>query len=342
MGGKALKGRRLARDEYFTLSELVLRQLKGVFAYVALPTPLRDKASFGDIDILVEAEELPFGWMDKAALAVGGTDLIHAGKTHFHRQKVYAKGETFSCLVSGAQVDFVALPKGALGYAQQWYSHGDTGNFIGLTARAMGLSNHFSGLCMKLEIRPGQVQSVLVCDDFDESLKILGYDPARYREGFDTEQAMFEYVLSSPYFDWRAAEMRNSHMRRRDAQRPQFQRFREYLQSLEVLPEPVCVDKTDVFSRLMESRPDFAARVDAERLAYDNTLAAKERLNGYRFMKVANLERSEKLGMVIKLFNSEFASTRERDAWIARASDSEIDLRIAGALRKMEGRNGQA
>jgi hypothetical protein len=322
MGGKAVDGRRLSREEYFSLSGAVARRLKSVIPEFTIPKVLPSKESFGDIDILVGVSDLPNGWMDRAMMAMGGSGMVHANRRDFARDKVYEKGEAFSCTVSGAQVDLIAHSSANLAYASRWYNYGDLSNFLGLTARSLGLTYHYSGIYITHEIVPGQNRPILVTDDFDMGLRILGYDPIAHQEGFADEKALYEWVLSSKYFDIAQTESRNSGQRRRDQVREQFLRFKEY--ALANARPPVEIDLDDVRSGLQIMFPDYLARIKSEESEYEFNLMSKLRVNGGWIKKELGIQQGAEIGQILGKMKRQFSTPAEFDVWVVAASNQDL------------------
>ena len=81
-----------------------------------------------------------------------------------------------------------------------------------------------------------KIKEYCLSNNFEDILNILGLNTTVYKNGFDTYQEMFDFVISSPYFDKNLFlfENLNNKNRVRDKKRKTYNMFLEYLDTIEI------------------------------------------------------------------------------------------------------------
>lgn len=229
MGGNALEVEsvRLNKDSYLSLS----KRLKELFLYGEVIRSYRNKDTFGDLDFLYPTE-CGYGNTEKVKEVLG---------THYTlTQEPVKNGPVTSygiLLEEGVfQVDFVGVPNERFNFAENYFAYNDMGNLLGRVARSAGVKLGHLGL-FYVQRSPNNdsviLKEHLLTNDWDIALTFLGYNTNRYYEGFDSLEDIFEFVMSSPYYDFDKFDLtkRNRKARTRDAKRPNYHAFLEYATS---------------------------------------------------------------------------------------------------------------
>lgn len=286
MGGKAIKqagvsGRRIGAHEYHThVAPDVYARIARAFpeAPVDVIPSVGDKPDFGDIDVLVGTGGLPRDWEQR----------LHGA---FTPQVMINNGPVTSLDFDGFQVDIIRCPSLIYSFSLGYYSYGDLGMLLGRVARRMGFKFGHAGLFYELyhPLRETQKLATLkVTGDFVEALRFLGYDPARFAQGFKTQAAVFDFVRSGVYYDPAGFAPRNHQARARDMKRPGYRAFLADIQG--DTPGP-CAEASRLshLSEALSQYPDFAAEYAkaASRSARDDALA--EIFNGDRVARLTGL-----------------------------------------------------
>lgn len=225
MGGQALKSiatHRLNAHDYHALVPQVLKIIRRVVGEnrpLCVIDAYRAKQDFGDMDVLVASDELPADYKDVL-------------EREFESREVYRNGNVTSFDFGGFQIDLIAIANDKFDYAKSYFSWNDLGNLVGRIAHKMGLKHGFEGLC--LPMRAGDTHvfcEISVTLDIEQALTFMGYDPLRYRQGFDTLEDIFRFTASTPYFNPAIylLENRNAHSRVRDAKRKTYSAFLQWL-----------------------------------------------------------------------------------------------------------------
>ena len=238
MGGNALSTptRRLSPTDYARVQQDVAEGLAAFGCTRVLPIDAyRQKSDFGDLDVVVDLEELvdpalPDRW---APLRTFVTERFHARSV----SPAPGAGGTFSFEwrerptdPTGFQVDLIGMPRHAMDVAQAYFSWNDLGNLVGRVAHAMGLVYGHQGL--EVRVRTGEqnahlLGTVTISRDTPAILDFLGFDSRRWQQGFDTLDDIYAFVGQSRYFhaDLYPLEHRNHRARTRDAKRATYRGF---------------------------------------------------------------------------------------------------------------------
>ena len=302
MGGNALtrfglSSQRLPADAFHALSRAVEKGFARCFPGVRIaPIPAyREKADFGDLDLLVARE--PF-------VAAGGVEVLEEWCTQVGYSRAQdrngpvlsAEWRTSPSQDHGFQVDFITVPQAEFDLALHYFSYNDLGNLVGRIAHKMGLLHGHQGLLMPIRDDTHEFARILVCDDSDRVLTFLGYDPKRFHAGFNNLQEIFEFVASSPYFNKEIflLENRNHASRTRDRKRKTYREFLEWIADRPGLPSfpypeniaewlpvifaefPACKEEHDAAWVRLEKHRWLAERFNGERVGEMTGLSGKE------------------------------------------------------------------
>lgn len=221
MGGNALSVPtvRLTRKQYIDFEDLVVLSLeRGVCKHVAAVRSYAKKPDFGDMDILYVPH-------DSTTLE----NMLHSLKP----VEVVRNGDVTSVGLeyNGVfQVDLIKCQEEYFDWASTYFAFNDLGNLMGRIAHKMGFKYGHDGFWYVLrdEEHPTQVvKEILVSRDEETVFDFLGYDYQRFLEGFDTLEDIFEFVVSSPYFnkDIYLLDNRNHTARVRDRKRKTYMQF---------------------------------------------------------------------------------------------------------------------
>lgn len=151
MGGNALKNtatRRLDRAAFERVSLDVVAGLEAAFptARVVVIPAYATKADFGDLDVLMTAEDVEaHGGVEAlkglATTRFGATEVVRNGPVlSFDHRDAAAPAEP------GFQVDVIVQARESFDFALNYFSFNDLGNLIGRTAHKQGASFGHDGL----------------------------------------------------------------------------------------------------------------------------------------------------------------------------------------------------
>jgi hypothetical protein len=280
MGGNAVSNAvRLEKQYYDFVADGTSTVLKEAFpeAIVSVIPAYREKESFGDLDILISG-------IDVGTLREFCEKVLNSPEVHTNSNVI-----SFGLNITGLmfkrtifQVDFITVPEEIHDFALKYFAFNDLGNLIGQTAHGIGLKFGHDGLWYKYIVDTQLVREICITQDFTEALEFLGYDPARYALGFDNLDAIFEYVITSPYFTtWNyLLENRNAVGRVRDKKRKTYMLFLDWLKGKTLNNERSPRDSG--FIRILE-KMEFPEAVKAYAIAtmdYHRLNRVKKKING--------------------------------------------------------------
>ena len=183
--------------------------------YLDIPY-VKEKQDFGDLDIIV----------------IDCNIMEHIDKFNVNDNFVNNK-PVVSILYEGKyQVDFIKSNMQNAFYMQKYLSYNDLGNLIGRMVRPFELVHSIEGLYFKKDMIGYSIKE-LISLDYRKVLEILKLDVDTFDNGFDTFNDMFDYVTSSPYFDYSRFlfDNLNNRNRVRDKKRKVYNMFLEYINS---------------------------------------------------------------------------------------------------------------
>lgn len=267
MGGNALKSlnleaRRIPAEEFHALSKKIVGDFRGQFPEVRIEIipAYAEKPDFGDLDVLVEREGLELA---------GGIDALEA----WVRLAGFSRGQFRNNATTsvewrdgkdqevGFQVDFITAPATEFDATLTYFSYNDLGNLMGRIAHKMGMIYGHAGMLYPMRDGTHEFDRVLVCDRPAESMAFLGYDPARFMQGFNSLEDIYAFVVSTPYFnrDIFLLENRNHASRVRDRKRKTYSGFLDWIAERPHLPAfDFPEDKSSWLPLIKDAFPEFA------------------------------------------------------------------------------------
>lgn len=329
MGGNALSctSVRLTKKNYERLAAECVAKLRSLYPGKRIEAlgSYRDKADFGDCDILVDSG----GHYDpyQAAAALDAVEVVRNGPVTsvgvIVRPEVpHREGNVF-------QVDLIKMEPEAFDFALGYFGRGDAGNLLGRLYHACGLAFRHDGLFYYFrdpENEDYKFREILLTRDFGKALTLMGYDPDCYARGFETREKIYEYVASSPFFNSAVflLENRNARSRVRDKKRLMYM---EFLKWCEARPELTAFqypeDKKAWLPRIVEHFPQFEADYAQSLADLAELRAVKAKFNGEWVSQVTGL-RGKELGFLMKRYKESFRSPAEQGAYVLAQRSDEL------------------
>jgi hypothetical protein len=301
MGGNALKNhetRRYAKDEYLSLERRIFLDFKDLFDTYPLQIPYFSfKDSFGDMDLIITANELPPNWKQ---ILIDFYDLDESMYT--------SNGGVFSFAVENFQIDLITAENYlAAEMAVSYFAFNDLGNLIGRIFHKLGMKYGHKGL--SLVVRPDDnshvMNEILLTQDMQIILSILGLSYEKYQSGFEDLEDIFRYVASSRFFDPDIYLFHNRNHKAviRDKKRSTYNGFLEWIRHKNPPTHFNFEEKSEhggynirepFYSEIVV--PNFPwVESQVERLIYHykQVQKAKEKINGLFIREITGLEGKE-------------------------------------------------
>lgn len=229
MGGKALKmiyTRRYNREEFYVLYDELKPKLELAFNTIAdLVISYRSKSTFGDMDILL----LNSGNM------LMPDEINKILIEQFSASQISRNSTVYSFDYKQLQIDLIFTPTSNWETSKTFFSYNDLGNLLGKTYHKLGLSFGFSGLRFIYRTNEDRIlEEFIITKDFRKTLEFIGLSYERYLEGFETMIDVYDYVISSKYFEPTPFHLENLDQknRKRNAKRANYAAFIEYIEEL--------------------------------------------------------------------------------------------------------------
>ena len=339
MGGLLLKtwnlpDKRVGNDDYLRLKKEIVEKLKNdllshitISSYdsidwddqIGVAECVRNKMDHGDLDIIIGLDE---GRTPSHVRFSSGLKAYSNAKDYIKDAFEYVphvNSNVYSFPVDGFQMDITFVPLEQYNSTMAYTSWGDLGNLMGRVYHKLGLHYGHDGL--QFWIRQGMFDANSTWSDSDHIYKksvitrytptifeIGGFDFDRWRKGFDTEEDVFEYVVSSKYFhpDLFSLENLNHINHTRNRKRGMYMRFVEWLKIKypEPLP-PIIYPVREEISLVMQHRfPELRTDIDTYRFQYTTDKVVKDKINGKLVQEWIENDNGPLTGKIMKQFNA--------------------------------------
>lgn len=300
MGGNALgveKYPRLTREQYSIISQQLCCILKKYYKIVELPRILKEKQSFGDVDILV---------FDQFQDFLPERDL--SSKKVVHNNKV------LSFEYNGFQIDVINHSFHPVTLVKFHYDYCDIAVLLGMIVKKIGLKLSIRGLHVIL--KNGKI---FLTANIKSIFSFLGLDYILWEKGFLDQQEIFDFISSTKYFrkHFFSIEGRNSREKHDLLTRPMIINFYQYVNNEDYSPhdEIINIEKVKHDAIVFFGKQDY----------YDTLLNEEkqksiiyEKFNGNLVRQWTNLKGKD-LGCMMKHLNE----TLSRDE-LLKSSQEEI------------------
>lgn len=322
MGGLALKNtptRRYERAEFEVISKELMDVLKKDFKRVAMPLFYKNKKSFGDADIIVSMEGFNRNVRDYITETFKPNEIFH-------------NGNCYSFDYKELQVDIITVAPEHFDSNEMYLSYNDLGNFIGRIAQGFGLKYGQEGLWYEHYFKGMNISRIPVSKDYREIYKFLGLSYERWEKGFDELEDIFEFIATSPYFNWEMFQLHrlNKINRERNLKRKSYMTFLAWMDA-NVADDnhkyEFAKTQEEYNKMIMAAFPNANLEMEIRKAEYEycKSLYMKSKFNGGEIMKRYGLQNKE-LGDAITGFKKhiEEKTMRSFDDFIIDKSTDKI------------------
>lgn len=314
MGGSALnvtETRRYAADEYHTLARQVVGELQARLpdARIAAVQAYAAKPDFGDLDVVVENLDAKQR-LEPELASMGVTEVIR-------------NGPVWSLGWGDFQVDLIFQSSHDFEFATRYFAFNDLGNLIGRTAHHMGFKFGHNGLRYVVRDGNNKLGELVLTKDFATALDFLGFDAARYAQGFQTLESVFTFAASSPYYDPQPflLEHRSHRARVRDAKRPTYTAFLRYAEAFAADPAPQAgLGREAHLERAKTRFPTFADELATAEAMHARRKQVKVIFNGNLVAEATGLEGKLLGAFMCQLREDAATHGGDLDGWVLAAT----------------------
>ncbi|MFW6009497.1 MAG: hypothetical protein ACOCP8_09565 [archaeon] len=305
MGGKALKNIKTERKntkDFFRIGgeiQKIVKDKLDVDSYIV--KAYHNKETHGDLDLLLNIGDKNINLKEWIEETFKPNDIFNNNVISFDYDNF--------------QIDFISLNENNFQVAKDFFDYSPQGNLVGKIAHKFGLKWGFNGLIYPYRNSNGNISNNFsISKDTEKVFKFLDIDYDKFKQGFDNEEEIFEWIISSKYFDHENFKMENlNHIdRKRNNKRADYQRFLKYLEdnknNKKYNFKPKKEYLNDIYNFFPES--DLMNKIkESEKINKEN-LEISNKFNGNLIMeKYPNLKGKE-LGNKIFNFKNSFENWR--------------------------------
>ncbi len=230
MGGRAfietlgIESKRLEANDYLALDITCRIVLENYFDKVHTIKAFNHKLDFGDIDILVAEpkQEITQELMKKELPQRLGAAAVQQNS------------KTYSYLIDGFQLDLILCNRNHFDSSSYYLDFDPSGNLGGKIMHRFGarLGNDGMSYILRDKNNTYKLGKIQISDDPKKICDFLNLNYKQRCAGFDTQKDIFEWIISSKYFDARIFSFENmNHIARvRDRKRASYRQFLEYIE----------------------------------------------------------------------------------------------------------------
>ncbi len=331
MGGKLFGLGRIERAEYLVIEKKVIEYLdkKLPLAY-RIPRYYAAKADFGDMDVIVSAEQVGKDWhwlKQEIAKDLG-----------LENQQQKSVSNLFSTAYQNFQVDFFNVPAIHLESTYNYLSFNDLGNLIGRICKKFNLKYGEQGLLYVYRREDGNYHKDLpITTDFRRICAFLGLKYEVWESGFDKLEDIFQWAIESPYFSV-VPYLEAKSIEKRAKNRPTIARFLDYLESHNITK--TCHfegDKQSYLPHILSffAESDLAYQIAKEQAQEARASALQTKFNGQYLMTLLPALNGRALGAFIVDFKALFSNTEAFEAYILDTPQEIIAQRIVDFYSKL-------
>lgn len=329
-GTKPLRGREaVAIGELFSRSVHSMLSAHGINCQIRMLKSYADKPEYSDVDLMLTRSS-----MSSMSPTEFSTLLSNRVGLHLEVAQPYPNADMFGIAYplkeGAAQVDFILIDDDSFDFASTFLDYNGLGKFFNLVAKDLGkLKLGRDGLFLVVKDKGIVLGEVTLTKDPDKALSFLGYDVARYRQGFATKEAVFEYAVSSPHFSKNIIRPENRNAKSAaDTKRPFYQDFLVWMDEQD-LPE-TRLTGGDWVELALEAFPGSRQAIDDMRLNHQTQIQAKaafkSRFNGSIVTRLTGIK-GEKLGLFIESFKKQMASN-DLESFVSQHNDRTLHAQI--------------
>ena len=323
MGGNALKQtetRRYQRDEYLALEAEVLNRLRTDFPNRRIEAirAYREKDSFGDMDVLLESDDLHRDLYNFR-------DLRRYVVERFNSKQAVTNGGVVSFEYKEFQIDLITTSALNFETSVNYFAWNDLGNLMGRIAHKLGFKYGHEGLSMTFRDGDYQYAEINLSKDPKAIVEFLGYNYDRFVAGFDTVQDIFDFTVSTEFFNKEiyALENRNHTSRTRDRKRKTYNQFLTWIETAPNLPEYPWASlkeqggreyKKQFMERAFKFFPNFKEQHDKVQAEFQLWKQSRENFNGDLVREWTGLQ-DQDLGKFMKFLRESHIDVLGKEAF---------------------------
>lgn len=302
MGGNALNFQTERKtteqfNEIFSKIEPILIEL-GITYF--LTKCYRNKPTHGDMDILIKNNNL------------NKTELIKIIIDKFKPTSLSPNDKTISFDYDQFQIDFILIDEDSWDIAKTWYSNDPFSNACGKLVHKFSLKYGPNGLIYPFRgENETMVKDIVISKDARKIFTFFDYDFDKFEQGFDEIEEIFDFIITSKYFNHNVFRYENLNRidRKRNKRRKSYNELLKYIDNNNITKEYIFDEKSsyinyinDYFpeSRLIETINDLIEKDNTNKLI-------NSKFNGKSVMERYPDLKGKELGYMMMTFKENFS-----------------------------------
>lgn len=299
MGGNLFKVERVTKERYLEILDTLYPVLDKYFGqHYRIPKPYKNKASYGDVDIILNSTAIPnhtIGWQEK---------WLNPLLDELGNPPVKKVRNVISLNYMNFQVDFFMVGESKFETTYNFMCYNILGNLLGRIFHKYNLRYGEDGLVYILRGFNNHIsKEIIVSRDLEIILGFIKLSYKRWQEGFDELEDIFKYVIDCRYFCSNSYNPDYFNVQKRATERPDFNKFLDYLEINKIEKNyPFGKDKLKYLPEIdAYFRSNLQEKVNAHLEQQKIALDISEKFNGKLIMELLNIEGKE-LGLYIHSF----------------------------------------
>lgn len=302
MGGKALKTtftERKTTEQFYDIQTRLLPKLKEIFGTdIYVLKFYHSKPDHGDMDILLKVDNQFYN---------KGINIRKEVEKHLKPNEAITNDSTTSFDFEQFQIDLMPVTESVWESTKFWMDYDPSSNLLGKLFHKFGLKYGPDSLHYPFRLEGRVVHDIVITKDFRKMMEFMGLDPERKYKGFDTLEEIYDWIISSKYYNTELFLLDNLTQddRKRNKKRPTFNKFLEYVKDIPYTSEGYHFErnKTKYLGLIDSSFPEvhFLEQIEKFKEKDKEVQAVKLKFNGELVMEWTDLKGKE-LGDVIMNF----------------------------------------
>lgn len=321
MGGHALdtiSPDRLERSKYLILEQEVINKIKEIIDIWYVPRYFNDKGTFGDLDILYYSED---------------KDIKNKIVELLESKEQVKNANIFSCAYNEFQVDFIKTDPKYIECYKCFLDYSSYGEILSKMFKKHELKYKHNGLYIKVYYNNDTsklITEICLTQDSKKVFEYIGLNYEQFKNGFETKEEMFEYLINCKYFTKETFinDNLNKIQRKKEKVRPIYKAFIEYIKNKKyAVNEHVNYCKNNKTEFLLQVIKDFNKEdiFNEENKKYQDQITIRNKFNGKIVSEITQLIEKE-LGKFIAIFKGMYENF---DKYVLENNSEQIKNDIA-------------
>ncbi|MGD1839479.1 MAG: hypothetical protein ACFB0B_01060 [Thermonemataceae bacterium] len=318
MGGLLFNLGRVSKERYQAIENALIPHLDRTFGdYYKIPRYYANKPDFGDMDIIVSDKLIGHQWEQVRQQLIETLGI----------ERYKSTSKVFSTDYKGFQVDYFLVKHRYFESTYNFMCFNDLGNLIGKIYRRFNLKYGEEGLAYVYRRADGHYKKDLpITTDMAQICAFLALNYAQWKQGFESLEAMFRWIVASPYFSVAPYLTPTKKIEKRQKQRKTIEAFINWLKQQNITKTYPFKEKEKYVEKIIQFFPEAQLQtqiqVEQEKEAVAKQLAGK--FNGHLVKQVTQLE-GKALGAFINAYKQQIPDFEQ---FILARTEAEITHHI--------------